>query len=72
MFALHQCTRLLPIFCQVHQYVSRAEELKALVASDNRTSFEEARSARDILRGNGGGGGGVWNPSVLLSWKISQ
>ncbi|XP_048825282.1 serine/threonine-protein kinase ULK3 isoform X1 [Brienomyrus brachyistius] len=35
---------------KVHQYVSRAEELKALVASDNRTSFEEARSARDILR----------------------
>jgi len=31
--------------------VSRAEELKALVASDNRLSFEEARTSRDVLRG---------------------
>lgn len=31
--------------------MSRAEELKALVASDNRLSFEEARTARDVLRG---------------------
>lgn len=30
--------------------MSRAEELKALVASDNRASFEEARTSRDILR----------------------
>ncbi|KAM3876908.1 serine/threonine-protein kinase ULK3 [Diretmus argenteus] len=35
---------------KVSQYVSRAEELKALVASDNRLSFEEARTARDVLR----------------------
>ncbi|XP_031424868.1 serine/threonine-protein kinase ULK3 isoform X1 [Clupea harengus] len=35
---------------KVKQYVSRAEELKALVASDNRISFEERSSARDILR----------------------
>ncbi|TKS69774.1 Serine/threonine-protein kinase ULK3 [Collichthys lucidus] len=35
---------------KVSQYVSRAEELKALVASDNRLSFEEARTSRDILR----------------------
>ncbi|KAJ0056242.1 hypothetical protein NL108_004523, partial [Boleophthalmus pectinirostris] len=34
----------------VSQYVSRAEELKALMASDNRVSFEEARTARDVLR----------------------
>ncbi|KPP66494.1 serine/threonine-protein kinase ULK3-like, partial [Scleropages formosus] len=34
---------------KVHQYVSRAEELKALVASDNRTHFQEAQCARDIL-----------------------
>lgn len=39
-------------FPQVSQYVSRAEELKALVASDNRLSFEEARTSRDVLRGN--------------------
>uniref|UniRef100_A0A8C7ZVN7 Serine/threonine-protein kinase ULK3 n=1 Tax=Oryzias sinensis TaxID=183150 RepID=A0A8C7ZVN7_9TELE len=38
-------------FPQVKQYVSRAEELKALLASDNKRSFEEARSARDVLRG---------------------
>ncbi|KAF3832141.1 hypothetical protein F7725_025806 [Dissostichus mawsoni] len=31
-------------------YVSRAEELKSLLASDNRLSFEEARNSRDILR----------------------
>lgn len=36
---------------QVRQYVSRAEELKALLASDNKQSFEEARTSRDILRG---------------------
>lgn len=35
---------------KVNQYVSRAEELKALVSSDNRIIFEEARSSRDILR----------------------
>ncbi|XP_028293441.1 serine/threonine-protein kinase ULK3 isoform X1 [Gouania willdenowi] len=36
---------------KVRQYVSRAEELKALVASDNKLSFEEARTCRDVLRG---------------------
>ncbi|KAK3549180.1 hypothetical protein QTP70_034099 [Hemibagrus guttatus] len=35
---------------KINQYVSRAEELKALVASDNKISFENAQSARDILR----------------------
>ncbi|KAJ8247922.1 hypothetical protein GJAV_G00252110 [Gymnothorax javanicus] len=35
---------------KVHQYVSRAEELKALVASDNKIIFEEAQSSRDILK----------------------
>ncbi|XP_026782960.1 serine/threonine-protein kinase ULK3 [Pangasianodon hypophthalmus] len=35
---------------KVNQYVSRAEELKALVASDNKISFEKSQSARDILR----------------------
>uniref|UniRef100_A0A672I504 Serine/threonine-protein kinase ULK3 n=1 Tax=Salarias fasciatus TaxID=181472 RepID=A0A672I504_SALFA len=35
----------------VSQYVSRAEELKALVASDYKLSFEEARTSRDVLRG---------------------
>ncbi|XP_035381015.1 serine/threonine-protein kinase ULK3 isoform X2 [Electrophorus electricus] len=35
---------------KVNQYVSRAEELKALVASDNKISFENAKSSRDILR----------------------
>uniref|UniRef100_A0A665VUL5 Serine/threonine-protein kinase ULK3 n=1 Tax=Echeneis naucrates TaxID=173247 RepID=A0A665VUL5_ECHNA len=39
------------ILSVVSQYVSRAEELKALVASDNRLSFEEARTSRDVLRG---------------------
>ncbi|KTG05952.1 hypothetical protein cypCar_00040096, partial [Cyprinus carpio] len=33
----------------VNQYVSRAEELKALVRSDNKNSFEEAKSTRNIL-----------------------
>uniref|UniRef100_A0A672Z8K4 Serine/threonine-protein kinase ULK3 n=1 Tax=Sphaeramia orbicularis TaxID=375764 RepID=A0A672Z8K4_9TELE len=40
------------ILSVVSQYVSRAEELKTLVASDNRVSFEEARTSRDVLRGN--------------------
>ncbi|KAG7333470.1 hypothetical protein KOW79_003605 [Hemibagrus wyckioides] len=35
---------------KVNQYVSRAEELKVLVASDNKISFENTQSARDILR----------------------
>ncbi|XP_061567631.1 serine/threonine-protein kinase ULK3 [Cololabis saira] len=35
---------------KVKTYVSRAEELKALLASDNRRSFEEARTSRDVLR----------------------
>ncbi|KAJ7994943.1 hypothetical protein DPEC_G00254770 [Dallia pectoralis] len=35
---------------KVSQYVARAEELKALVASDNRLSFEQFKSTRDILR----------------------
>ncbi|KAK7913522.1 hypothetical protein WMY93_013733 [Mugilogobius chulae] len=35
---------------KISQYVSRAEELKALMASANRESFEEARTARDVLR----------------------
>uniref|UniRef100_A0A8C6PTL6 Serine/threonine-protein kinase ULK3 n=1 Tax=Nothobranchius furzeri TaxID=105023 RepID=A0A8C6PTL6_NOTFU len=38
-------------FPQVRQYVSRAEELKALLTSDNKRSFEEARTSRDVLRG---------------------
>ncbi|XP_041081987.1 serine/threonine-protein kinase ULK3 isoform X2 [Polyodon spathula] len=35
---------------KVKQYVSRAEELKALVASGNKVSFEQDKSARDILK----------------------
>ncbi|XP_027871530.1 serine/threonine-protein kinase ULK3 [Xiphophorus couchianus] len=35
---------------KVRQYVSRAEELKALLASDNKRSFEEAKTSRDVLR----------------------
>uniref|UniRef100_A0A3B3X2W7 Serine/threonine-protein kinase ULK3 n=1 Tax=Poecilia mexicana TaxID=48701 RepID=A0A3B3X2W7_9TELE len=39
------------ILSVVRQYVSRAEELKALLASDNKRSFEEAKTSRDVLRG---------------------
>ncbi|XP_067829633.1 serine/threonine-protein kinase ULK3 [Heptranchias perlo] len=35
---------------KVAQYVSRAEELKALVAVSNRANFEQAKSARDLLK----------------------
>uniref|UniRef100_H2ZWX1 Serine/threonine-protein kinase ULK3 n=1 Tax=Latimeria chalumnae TaxID=7897 RepID=H2ZWX1_LATCH len=35
---------------KVNQYISRAEELKALVASDNKANFERAKSARDLLK----------------------
>ncbi|XP_051513005.1 serine/threonine-protein kinase ULK3-like [Myxocyprinus asiaticus] len=34
---------------KVNQYVSRAEELKALVKSDHKISFEQAKSTRNIL-----------------------
>ncbi|XP_067246795.1 serine/threonine-protein kinase ULK3 isoform X2 [Chanodichthys erythropterus] len=34
---------------KVNQYVSRAEELKALVRSDNKITFEAAKSTRNIL-----------------------
>ncbi|XP_052008310.1 serine/threonine-protein kinase ULK3 [Xyrauchen texanus] len=34
---------------KVNQYVSRAEELKALVNSDHRISFEQTKSIRNIL-----------------------
>uniref|UniRef100_A0A8C8D7F3 Serine/threonine-protein kinase ULK3 n=1 Tax=Oncorhynchus tshawytscha TaxID=74940 RepID=A0A8C8D7F3_ONCTS len=37
---------------KVSQYVSRAEELKALVSADNSLCFEQFKSTRDILRGN--------------------
>lgn len=36
---------------QVSQYVSRAEELKALVSSSNQTLLKQGASARDLLRG---------------------
>ncbi|XP_021463332.2 serine/threonine-protein kinase ULK3 isoform X4 [Oncorhynchus mykiss] len=35
---------------KVSQYVSRAEELKALVSADNSLCFEQFKSTRDILR----------------------
>ncbi|XP_043536304.1 serine/threonine-protein kinase ULK3 isoform X3 [Chiloscyllium plagiosum] len=35
---------------KVTQYLSRAEELKLLVAKSNRANFEQAKSARDILK----------------------
>ncbi|XP_048473111.1 serine/threonine-protein kinase ULK3 isoform X3 [Rhincodon typus] len=35
---------------KVTQYLSRAEELKILVAKSNRANFEQAKSARDILK----------------------
>uniref|UniRef100_H3C7Q0 Serine/threonine-protein kinase ULK3 n=1 Tax=Tetraodon nigroviridis TaxID=99883 RepID=H3C7Q0_TETNG len=35
---------------KVSQYVSRAEELKALLASDHQLSFQEVRSATVVLR----------------------
>uniref|UniRef100_A0A3B3ZV08 Serine/threonine-protein kinase ULK3 n=1 Tax=Periophthalmus magnuspinnatus TaxID=409849 RepID=A0A3B3ZV08_9GOBI len=48
---IHCPISLTTLLQKVSQYVSRAEELKALMASDNRVSFEEARTARDLLRG---------------------
>lgn len=49
-------------FPQVSQYVSRAEELKALLASHNRLSFEEVRTSTDVLRGKR-----AWSsPAALL------
>ncbi|XP_068166794.1 serine/threonine-protein kinase ULK3 [Antennarius striatus] len=35
---------------KVSRYASRAEELKALVASDNRVSFQVAQTSRGVLR----------------------
>lgn len=36
---------------QVGQYVSRAEELKAIVSSSNKALLKQGTSARDLLRG---------------------
>lgn len=40
-----------PCFPQVAQYVSRAEELKAIVSSCNQALLRQGPSARDLLRG---------------------
>ncbi|XP_041034124.1 serine/threonine-protein kinase ULK3 isoform X1 [Carcharodon carcharias] len=42
--------RKIAIRSKVTQYISRAEELKALVAVSNKANFEQAKSARDILK----------------------
>lgn len=39
------------VLLQVQQYVSRAEELKAIVSSSNRALLRQGASARDLLRG---------------------
>uniref|UniRef100_A0A8C2WIH1 Serine/threonine-protein kinase ULK3 n=1 Tax=Cyclopterus lumpus TaxID=8103 RepID=A0A8C2WIH1_CYCLU len=44
------CSALEHFVPSIHFGVIKAEELKALVASDNRLSFEEARTSRDVLR----------------------
>lgn len=36
---------------QVQQYVSRAEELKAIVSSSSQALLRQGASARDLLRG---------------------
>lgn len=40
-----------PLVLQVVQYVSRAEELKAIVSSSNRALLRQGASAQDLLRG---------------------
>lgn len=39
------------VLLQVGQYVSRAEELKAIVSSSNRALLRQGASARELLRG---------------------
>lgn len=39
---------------QVGQYVSRAEELKAIVSSSNQALLRQGTSAQDLLRGRPG------------------
>ncbi|XP_072881620.1 serine/threonine-protein kinase ULK3 isoform X1 [Hemitrygon akajei] len=51
--ALHyelDCRRKTAIRTKVTQYISRAEELKALVAKGNQANFEQAKSARVLLK----------------------
>ncbi|XP_062926531.1 serine/threonine-protein kinase ULK3 [Mobula hypostoma] len=51
--ALHyelDCRRKTAIRTKVAQYISRAEELKALVAKGNQANFEQAKSARVLLK----------------------
>ncbi|XP_051898539.1 serine/threonine-protein kinase ULK3 isoform X2 [Pristis pectinata] len=51
--ALHyesDCRRKTAIRSKVTQYISRAEELKALVAKGNKADFEQAKSARGLLK----------------------
>lgn len=43
-----------PRLLQVGQYVSRAEELKAIVSSSNQALLRQGTSARDLLRGRPG------------------
>ncbi|XP_038639985.1 serine/threonine-protein kinase ULK3 [Scyliorhinus canicula] len=42
--------RKIAIRSKVTEYISRAEELKALVAMSNKANFQQAKSARDILK----------------------
>lgn len=39
------------VLLQVRQYVSRAEELKAIVSSSNQALLRQGASAQDLLRG---------------------
>lgn len=51
--ALHyesDCRRKTAIRSKVTQYISRAEELKALVVKGNKADFEQAKSKRGLLR----------------------
>ncbi|XP_072138869.1 serine/threonine-protein kinase ULK3 isoform X2 [Mobula birostris] len=51
--ALHyelDCRRKTAIRTKVAQYIARAEELKALVAQGNQANFEQAKSARVLLK----------------------
>lgn len=43
-----------PHLLQVGQYVSRAEELKAIVSSSNQALLRQGTSAQDLLRGRPG------------------
>lgn len=53
---------------QVGQYISRAEELKALVTSSSKNLLQRENPARELLKGTGGLG--LWEQERGTQWGL--